>query len=80
MLAISKFVCARNPERTDFSYDGDVINVYEDKYEELMTQYRPVLSIGNDMQPVYDDTYKTVLERILDRFYEYEESYWDKED
>ena len=52
----------------------------EDKYEELMTQYRPVLRIGNDMQPVYDGTYKGVLEQILDRFYEYEESYWDKED
>lgn len=49
-------------------------------YEELKKIYRPLLCVTKDRQPVYDDTYKDVLEQILTRFYEYEESYWDKED
>ena len=52
----------------------------DEVYEELKKIYRPLLSITRDRQPVYDDTYKGVLEQILTRFYEYEESYWDKED
>ena len=52
----------------------------DEVYEELKNTYRPLLSITRDRQPVYDDTYKGVLEQILTRFYEYEESYWDKED
>lgn len=50
-------------------------------YEALRAKYRPQLSIDTaTMQPVYDDTYKEVLDQILTRFYEYEETYWDKED
>lgn len=53
----------------------------EDVYEYLCKKYRPQLRIDTaTMQPVYDDTYKKVLEQVLERFYEYEEHYWDKED
>jgi hypothetical protein len=54
---------------------------YLDKvYDELKAKYRPQLHIDTvTLQPVYDDTYKLVLEQILDRFYKYEEEYWDKE-
>ena len=52
----------------------------DEVYEELKAKYRPTLRIDQDtLQPVYDDTYKDVLEQVLDRFYKYEEEYWDKE-
>jgi hypothetical protein len=47
-------------------------------YEELKTKYRPQLSIDTQtMQPIYDDTYKEALDKVLERFYEYEDSYWE---
>lgn len=47
-------------------------------YEELKAKYRPQVSINTaTMQPIYDDTYKDVLDKILERFYEYEETYWE---
>lgn len=50
-------------------------------YEDLKAKYRPQLCIDTaTMQPVYDDTYKEALDQVLTRFYEYEETYWDKED
>lgn len=52
----------------------------DEVYEELKDKYRPQLRIDTTtLQPVYDDKYKEVLEQILDRFYKYEEEYWDKE-
>lgn len=49
----------------------------DDVYESLRTKYRPQISINQvTMQPVYDDTYKETLSKILDRFYAYEENYW----
>lgn len=48
----------------------------DEVYDELTAKYRPVLRLDNDMSPVYDDTYKDILEQIISRFYEYEESYW----
>lgn len=52
----------------------------DEVYEELKSKYRPTLRIDQDtLQPVYDDTYKYVLDQVLDRFYKYEEEYWDKE-
>lgn len=52
----------------------------DEVYEELKSKYRPTLSINQDtMQPVYDDTYKDTLDKILERFYEYEDAYYDKE-
>lgn len=50
-------------------------------YEELKVKYRPKAKIDkNTMLPVYDDTYKTILDEILDRFYAYEDAYYNKED
>lgn len=52
----------------------------DEVYEELKAKYRPQLRIDTvTMQPIYDDTYKDVLEAILDRFYKYEDEYYDKE-
>lgn len=54
-------------------------DVYIDEvYESLCETYRPVVSIDRDtMMPVRDDTYKNVLDAILKRFYDYEETYYD---
>lgn len=47
-------------------------------YEELKSKYRPQLSIDTQtMQPIYDDTYKEVLDKVLERFYKYEDTYWE---
>lgn len=52
----------------------------DEVYEELKSKYRPTLHIDKaTLQPVYDDTYKDILDKVLDRFYKYEEEYWDKE-
>lgn len=52
----------------------------DEVYEELKTTFRPTLCIDQEtLQPVYDNTYKAVLDQILERFYKYEEDYWDKE-
>lgn len=49
----------------------------DDVYEELKDKYRPKLSIDTaTLQPIYDDTYKSVLEDLLNRFYEYEQNYY----
>lgn len=51
-------------------------------YEELREKYRPVLEIDQDtLMPVYDDTYKYILNEILERFDNYEDNYeWNEED
>lgn len=52
----------------------------DEVYEELKAKYRPQLRIDQEtLRPVYDDTHKAVLESILDRFYKYEDTYYDKE-
>lgn len=50
----------------------------DDVYEVLKAKYRPALRIDAEtMQPVYDDTYKDTLDKILERFYDYETKYWE---
>lgn len=50
-------------------------------YEDLRAKYRPKSKVDkNTLLPVYDDTYKTILDEILDRFYAYEDAYYNKED
>lgn len=50
----------------------------DEVYEELKAKYRPQVSIDTaTMQPIYDDTYKDALDKVLERFYEYEEKYWE---
>lgn len=54
---------------------------YQDEvYEQLKKEFRPTIKIDTDtMLPVYDDTYKPVLDKILERFDAYEDEYYDKE-
>ena len=50
----------------------------DEVYEDLTAKYRPAKGINRStMMPVYDDTYKDVLDRILERFNEYEDSYYE---
>jgi hypothetical protein len=50
----------------------------DEVYEELTTTYRPCTGINRStMMPEYDNTYKDVLDRILERFNEYEDSYYE---
>lgn len=52
----------------------------DEVYEELKDKYRPTLRIDKaTLKPVYDDTYKDVLDKVLDRFYRYEEDYWEED-
>lgn len=51
----------------------------EEVYEVLEKKYRPQLRIDQDsMMPVYDDTYRDILLKILDRFNAYEDAYYEK--
>ena len=50
-------------------------------YEQLIEAYRPVLKIDQStLNPVYDDTYKDILDKILSRFCAYEDTYYNQED
>jgi len=51
---------------------------YQDEvYERLREKYRPIKEIDQQtMLPVYDNTYKWVLDKILTRFDEYEDAYY----
>lgn len=47
----------------------------DEVYEDLKAKYRPVQRINPEtLLPEYDDTYRTVLEKILERFNEYEDA------
>lgn len=51
-----------------------------DIYEALKTKYKPVIGLDPEtILPVYDETYGTVLAKILVRFDDYEEAYYDVE-
>lgn len=70
---IRQWLTAELTEEPDYYLD--------EVYEELKTKYRPQLRIDTaTMQPVYDDTYKDALNAVLERFYKYEDTYYDKED
>lgn len=48
-------------------------------YDKLREQYRPVLRIDNEtLMPVYDESHKAVLDRILERFNAYEDKYYNE--
>ena len=55
---------------------------YQDEvYEQLKTKFRPKTKIDTGtMLPVYDDTYKSILDKILERFDNYEDTYYDGEE
>ena len=50
----------------------------DEVYERLRDTYRPCVGIDKaSMMPVYDEKYKAILDRILDRFNDYEDSYYE---
>ena len=48
---------------------------YEDVYFKLREKYMPVVGTNPDATPKYDETYKEILDQILERFDEYEDNY-----
>ena len=49
----------------------------DEVYEDLNKRYRPVKRIDPDtLLPVYDDTNKEILDKILERFTNYEDEYY----
>lgn len=51
----------------------------DDVYEKLSEKYRPAKRVDkSSLTVVYDDTYKEVLHKILDRFYAYEDACYNK--
>lgn len=54
---------------------------YQDEvYDSLSAKYRPKISIDQTtMLPVYDNTYKPILDKILERFDNYEDNFYNKE-
>lgn len=52
----------------------------DEVYEELKEKYKPMLSIDEkSMMPIYDTTYQKILDVILERFYEYEDKYYEND-
>ena len=50
----------------------------DEVYDNLLATFRPCTGINRDtMMPEYDNTHKEILDRILERFNEYEDSYYD---
>lgn len=41
--------------------------------DQLLKSYRPVLSMDGNYKPVYDETYREVINKILKRFDDYED-------
>lgn len=53
----------------------------DDVYDSLLRQYAPLKRVEEGTYTrVYDETHKAVLDKILDRFYDYEDSYYKQED
>lgn len=51
----------------------------DEVYDKLCDTYRPCVGIDRaSMMPVYDNKYKAILDRILDRFNDYEDSYYER--
>ena len=48
---------------------------YEEVYFKLREKYMPVIGVNPDATPKYDETYKEILDQILERFDEYEDNY-----
>lgn len=69
--------CRDKPHALDYWLTAELTKkpeYYNNIYEQLRETYRP--RTGTDPAtylPVYDDTYKDVLEKILQRFVDYEE-------
>lgn len=53
---------------------------YEEVYFKLREKYMPVVGTNPDATPKYDETYKEIMDQILERFDEYEDNYEYEED
>jgi len=53
---------------------------YIDIYLKLREKYMPVVGMNPDATPKYDETYKEIMDQILERFDEYEDNYVYEED
>lgn len=50
-------------------------------YEQLKKQYRPIVGLERETKlPLYDDTHVELLDKILERFNNYEDIYYTEED
>lgn len=49
----------------------------QEEFDEVEARYKPIIGLSDDKTPIYDTTHKVVLDKIQDRIYDYEESYWD---
>ena len=69
-LELSKWLTCELTDEPDMYID--------EVYEQLCKTYRPIKHIDAATNtPVHDDTYKSVLDAILKRFYEYEDKYYE---
>jgi len=83
-IPVSSFVELEVPEELQYWLDVDTQEwidndispeyLQETIYESLKAKYRPQIGVDKErFIPIYDDTYKTVLNAILRRFDDYEE-------
>jgi hypothetical protein len=57
---------------------GEPDEYIDEVYERLVEKYRPCTGIDKaTMMPVYDNKYKAILDKILERFTDYEDSYYE---
>lgn len=50
----------------------------DEVYDKLVDTYRPCINIDKaSMMPVYDNKYKAILDKILERFTDYEDTYYE---
>lgn len=62
----------------ELSHDPDYY--LDDIYEALKAKYKPVLRIDSTtLLPIYDETHAAVLEAILNRFNDYEDTFYNKD-
>jgi hypothetical protein len=58
----------------------DTPEYYEDVYFKLREKYMPVVGVSSEGVQLHDETYKEILDKILERFDEYEDNYVYEED
>lgn len=59
----------------ELTEDPDYYN--DHVYERLLSKYRPMIRVDSEtLTPVYDETYATELNQILERFNKYEDEYY----
>lgn len=49
----------------------------QDEFDKVETKYRPQTGLDTNLAPVYDNTYKGILDKIQDRLDEHEDEFYD---